>query len=139
MPVSVQLIERAERLMHELLASAPRVIVLHGDLHQANILRSVRAGWIAIDPKGRIGEPAYEAAALLRNPRSHLLAHPNPRQLLTRRIDLLTETLQIERSRLLAWAFILAVTAAIWQIEDHEDEWEGWIRIAGDFIAIERG
>ncbi len=38
-----------------------------GDLHHENILAAERAPWLAIDPKGVIGEPAYEMGALLRN------------------------------------------------------------------------
>jgi len=32
-------------------------------------------GWVAIDPKVVIGEPAYEVAAFIRNPMPALLKH----------------------------------------------------------------
>jgi len=41
-------------------------VVLHGDLHHFNILSSGDR-WLAIDPKGIIGEPEFEPAAYLEN------------------------------------------------------------------------
>ncbi len=52
----------AERLIAE-----PGHVVLHGDIHHENILDSAR-GWLAIDPKGRLGPPVYDYANLFLNP-----------------------------------------------------------------------
>src|SRR5690606_4671155 len=40
---------------------------LHGDLHHDNILSSAR-GWLVIDPKGVLGDPAYDLANVFINP-----------------------------------------------------------------------
>jgi streptomycin 6-kinase len=48
---------RAAGLFAELCDSMADPVVLHGDLHHDNILRA-GGGWLAIDPKGVIGEPA---------------------------------------------------------------------------------
>lgn len=40
---------------------------MHGDLHHENILSSVREPWLAIDPKGLIGESEYEVISFLLN------------------------------------------------------------------------
>jgi streptomycin 6-kinase len=101
------------REFDELCASAAAPVLLHGDLHHFNILRS-GDGWAAIDPKGVIGEPAYEAGALLRNPLPTLLEHPHPERLLARRIDLLAETLDLDAGRLRAWGRVQAALAAAW-------------------------
>ena len=45
----------------------PAKAPLHGDIHHENILDSPR-GWLAIDPKGRIGPPQYDFANLFLNP-----------------------------------------------------------------------
>ena len=52
------------RRLHE---TSPEPIFLHGDLHHSNILAGPD-GWVTIDPKGLQGDPAFEAAAWLRNP-----------------------------------------------------------------------
>src|SRR5262249_34292324 len=67
-PFPLRLLEEAERLFAELSASMAEPVLLHGDLHHDNILAAQRQPWLAIDPKGLIGEPAYETGALLRNP-----------------------------------------------------------------------
>ncbi|KRB31636.1 3'-kinase [Mesorhizobium loti] len=40
---------------------------LHGDLHHENILHGPR-GWLAIDPKGVLGDPGFDAANMFYNP-----------------------------------------------------------------------
>ena len=61
------LVDRAANVFVDLCAGAPRVL-LHGDLHHDNILRSGREGWLAIGPFGVFGDPGFEAGALLYNP-----------------------------------------------------------------------
>lgn len=53
----------AERLLDEATDVRPR----HGDLHHDNILSGPR-GWLAIDPKGVLGDPGFDAANLFYNP-----------------------------------------------------------------------
>jgi streptomycin 6-kinase len=54
------LLEEAETLFAELNASMAEPFLLHGDLHHENILAAEREPWLAIDPKGVVGEPARE-------------------------------------------------------------------------------
>ena len=123
-PLSEALVTAAERTFDALLASAAEPVVLHGDLHHDNILRAEREPWLAIDPKGVIGEPAYEVGALLRNPSPELLEAPDPARLLARRLDQFADELDLDRERLRGWAHAQAVLAAIWGWEDHGDPWD---------------
>ncbi|MCP4419530.1 MAG: aminoglycoside/hydroxyurea antibiotic resistance kinase, partial [Chloroflexi bacterium] len=66
-PFNTKLVETAESLFVDLLASMNTPVLLHGDLHHFNILSS-GAGWLAIERKGISGEPAYVVGALLLNP-----------------------------------------------------------------------
>ncbi len=43
-------------------------VVLHGDLHHGNVLDFGERGWLAIDPKGLLGEAAFDYCNLLCNP-----------------------------------------------------------------------
>ena len=104
--------------------------LLHGDLHHHNILAAGRQPWLAIDPKGIVGEPAYEVGALLRNPMPELLQSERPKRLLARRLDILSERLGFERERLVGWGTAQAVLAAWWSLEDHGRDWEKWITCA---------
>jgi streptomycin 6-kinase len=107
---------------------------LHGDLHHGNILAAERQPWLALDPKGMIGEAAYEVGALLRNPMPRLLRESQPGRILARRVDQLAEALGFDRSRLLGWGTAQAVLAGWWSYEDHGHGWEPWIACA-DFLA----
>jgi streptomycin 6-kinase len=107
---------RATGAYFELCDSMAAPVVLHGDLHHFNVLRG-RDRWLAIDAKGVVGEPAYETGALLRNPRPEPLTRP----VLQRRADLLADTLDLDRARVYAWAWVQAVLSAAWSVEDGED------------------
>lgn len=116
-PYPQQLVETAESLFRELLASQDEPVLLHGDLHHYNILSAQRAPWLAIDPKGVVGEPAYEVGALLRNPLD-LTQRPDLAGILARRVDILTETLGVERARIVGWGAAVSVLSAWWSYED---------------------
>lgn len=112
------LLDRAGALLHDLTASAPEApLLLHGDLHHDNILADGGSGcWRAVDPKGLLGEPAFEAAPFLRNPPGSPLLARAPR-----RIEILAETAGLERPRVAAWGYVGAALAACWAIEDGTD------------------
>ena len=118
-PLPEALVDRAERLFAELLASMSGLVVLHGDLHHFNILAAERQPWLAIDPKGVVGEPEYEVGAFLRNPTPDLLSNPHAGWILSRRLDQFSEELSFDRERLRNWGMAQAVLSAWWSIEDH--------------------
>ncbi len=117
-PFPPHLVEAAERLFDELLASAGPQKLLHGDLHHWNILTAEREPWLALDPKGLVGEAEYEIGALLRN-RFPAGSAGETARFTARRIDILQETLGLDRQRMLGWAMAQAVLSAWWTYEDH--------------------
>ncbi len=128
-PFPRALTDAAERWYAELDASSTAPVVLHGDLHQENILAAHRTPWLAIDPKGVVGEPAYEAGTLLRNPPTWRAQNELVR-IMTRRVDLITEALGFERERVAGWGLAQAVLSAWWSYEDHGHGWEEAIACA---------
>ena len=128
-PMPEVLVEKAEDLFADLLASEGAPCLLHGDLHQENILASGRGPWLAIDPKGVVGEAAYETAALLHNP-AEALAVPDPKRLVGRRLDVLSSELGLDRARIRAWGFAQAVLAAYWSFEDGGRVWDAPLAFA---------
>ena len=111
-PFPSQLFDKAEALFEELIGSMGERVLLHGDLHHENILSSQREAWLAIDPKGVVGEAEYEVGAYLRNK-----LPPQPKETLARRVDQLVEALGFERERIVGWALAQAVLAAVWSFE----------------------
>jgi streptomycin 6-kinase len=129
-PLPAEMVERAEALFSELPASSGAPMLLHGDLHHENILAAERAPWLAIDPKGLIGEAEYEVGALIRNPLPRLLELPDVTATLERRFDILAETLGFDRQRMIAWSYAQAILSAWWHVEDHGQGWEPTIALA---------
>lgn len=135
-PLPADLVEEAESLFDALLASMETAVLLHGDLHHDNILAAGPSSWRAIDPKGLIGEPAYEVGALLHNPMPQLLEQPDAGRLLARRVDQLSEELELDRARVRGYGLAVAVLSAWWSVEDHGQGWEAAIACARHLSAI---
>ncbi|PIQ42628.1 MAG: aminoglycoside resistance protein [Gammaproteobacteria bacterium CG11_big_fil_rev_8_21_14_0_20_46_22] len=125
-PLDISLIDHASKVGNELLGSMGELVLLHGDLHHENILSATREPWLAIDPKGVIGERAYEVGAFMRNPISTLLT----KKILSRRLDVLAELTGFDRKRLWGWSFSQAVLAAIWRSDDMGSGFEPFIECA---------
>jgi streptomycin 6-kinase len=123
-PFPSDLVARAESLFAGLLASSGAPVLLHGDLHHWNILAATRAPWLAIDPKGVAGEPAYEVGALLRNPWGKPLDLAHPGRVQARRVAVLAERLGFDPARIAGWALAQAVLSAWWSIEDGATDWQ---------------
>jgi len=102
-----------------LLAEEREITVLHGDLHHDNVLHSSR-GWLAIDPKGLIGERTYEVANLLGNPWPHgeIVHRPDRMQRLA---NLYAARLGLDPARVLGFALAHAGLSASWSMEDGGD------------------
>ncbi|MGI8689675.1 MAG: aminoglycoside phosphotransferase family protein [Thermomicrobiales bacterium] len=135
-PFPGAIIEEVESLIPALTTSAPAPILLHGDLHYDNILAAGRQPWLAIDPKGLAGEPAYETGALLYNPQPHLLAAPHPGRILARRVEQLAEELTLDHARVRGWGLVRAVLAAWWHVQSTGQVWEEALICAGLLAAL---
>lgn len=110
-------LNKARQLRDDLLATSATPVLLHGDLHHDNILQN-GADWVVIDPKGVIGEPAYEVAAFIRNPIPELLALEDVVNIISNRITLFSTILELPRQRILEWCFVEAVLSWAWALED---------------------
>lgn len=111
------LVAEARDTFVDLAESQRNVRLLHGDLQHSNVLFDETRGWVAIDPKGVVGEVEYEIGAILRNP-TELPELFTDRGTIERRIDRFASELGLDRRRIVAWAFAQAVLSAVWDIED---------------------
>jgi streptomycin 6-kinase len=112
---------RGAIVARKLLDNPQEECVLHGDMHHENVRYKEGRGWLAFDPKGVCGERTYDAANTLHNPMNMPdLVHNEDR--LLRNAEILSERLEIDLSRILAYAFAYSCLSASWSLEDGEDD-----------------
>jgi streptomycin 6-kinase len=111
------LLAQAAAAARELLASPREVVTLHGDIHHGNVLDAGARGWVAVDPKGLLGERTFDFVNILRNPdaATALAAGRFDRQ-----VDVLADTAALDRHRLLKWTLAFAGLSAAWHLADRE-------------------
>ena len=114
-------IERAEAAFAELMETSRESLILHGDLHQWNILSAERGDWLAIDTKGMFGDPGYDFGAFLGNYPEASFEGRDWRELTARRVEILAEELEIDRERVRIWGMVHSVLVATWCAKAGDD------------------
>lgn len=112
------LFKQAAETAQHLLKSPQDIVVLHGDIHYGNILDFDVQGWLAIDPKGLIGERGFDFANIFCNPDREIATKPGR---LEQQVTLVSEIAGLDRSRLMQWIFAYAGLSAAWHLEDGSD------------------
>lgn len=115
--ISATLVGEARELFLHLAHSQKATMLLHGDLQHYNVLFDSTRGWVGIDPKGVVGELEYEVGAILRNP-VELPQLFSSTAVIESRLKILSNELNLNYDRMLAWSFAQAVLSAIWDVED---------------------
>lgn len=105
----------------ELLEAPQDIVVLHGDIHHGNVLHDQARGWLAIDPKGVIGERGYDHANMLCNPDVETATAPGR---LVRQLDIVCESAGLDHERQLMWLVAYLGLSASWTLSDGDDPWE---------------
>ena len=112
------IVARAAETLKQLLSSPRDVTQLHGDLHHENVLDGgEQRGWLAIDPKGLLGDRGYDFANIVCNPERDLDVVISAGRLL-RQVDVIAQTAQYDRHRLLQWILAYAGLSAAWILDD---------------------
>jgi streptomycin 6-kinase len=101
-----------------LLADPLDRVALHGDIHYDNIIDSGSRGWVAIDPKGLVGERGFDFANIFCNPDLSSATAPGR---LSRQSKRIAKNADIEVKRLLHWIVAWAGLSASWSLEDGEN------------------
>ena len=118
--IPIKLLNKAIELRKKMLSSPKPLIFLHGDLHHDNILKHGNE-WLAIDPKGVIGEAEFEIAAFDFMYISELTATVDVKMILETRVELLAQKSGLDQQRIKDWVFVRLILMAAWFIEDNGD------------------
>lgn len=92
--------------------------VLHVDLHFENVLAADREPWLAIDPKGLAGDPAFESPAVLWNRVEEYAGPVDVRA----RLDRWCDAAGIDRDRARRWAVVRLLEDAVDQAVEGSDD-----------------
>jgi streptomycin 6-kinase len=120
---------RGAAVAEDLLCSAGPDHVLHGDMHHENVRWHKDRKWLAFDPKGLVGDRAYDAANAICQTGSKL-GITLDRDILLRRADVMSEVMKIDRDRLLSYVFVHSCLSACWSVEDGQDPSESLVSAA---------
>jgi streptomycin 6-kinase len=110
----------AAALADRLLGDQRGIRPLHADLHHDNMLLSPR-GWLAIDPKGVLGDPAFDAANMFYNPleRDDLCLDP---ERIAGMAAIFSTSMAVDPRRLLDFAIAYGCLSAAWHSGDGNEK-----------------
>jgi streptomycin 6-kinase len=120
-PIPRRYVEQALSLGRDLLADDVPQVVVHGDLHYANVMADDAGEWRAIDPKPMAGDAHYEPAPMLWNRMEELsgpLAVGSVRDGLRRRFHALVDAGGLDEDRARDWVVVRMVVNASWTVQD---------------------
>ena len=109
------LLDLAAATARELMETPRDIVVLHGDIHHGNILEFGARGWLAIDPKGLVGERGFDFVNLLRNPDAQMALAPGR---FSRQVTVIAEAAGLDRARFLKWILAFTGLSAAWILGD---------------------
>lgn len=110
-PMDSHLVDAACAFARELGPGADDLLI-HTDLHDANILAGKREPWLAIDPKVAAGEPAFGVAPLLWR-RVDTMERPGE---LATHLDTLCAAAALDPERMRAWSLVRCVDYWLWSL-----------------------
>ena len=107
----------AASVADELLSHQTNVRPLHGDLHHDNIIYGHERGWLAIDPQGLLGDPAYDVANVFGNPLGAFDDIIDPARI-SALAALFAEALGCSEQKILRYVLAHAGLSICWSLED---------------------
>lgn len=102
---------RGAEVADTLLDDEHEPVALHGDLHHGNVLDFGDRGWLAIDPKGLVGEAGFDFANLLCNPSHERALMPGR---LERQFGVAAEASALDATRLADWLVAWCALSSTW-------------------------
>jgi streptomycin 6-kinase len=103
--------------------------MVHGDPHFGNVVQAQREPWLAVDPKGFVGDLAFDALTVLLRSLDSLRKADDLEGELRRRLAIFADAAEIERERAVRWAQARAavgscrgrtVDDAAWEVQFRE-------------------
>jgi streptomycin 6-kinase len=113
-------------------------VLVHGDLHYANVLAGVREPWLVIDPHPLAGDPAYEVAPLLWNRWDEAVASRDLRGALLERLYTVVDVTGMDEDRVRDWVTVREMVNVLWASGEAEPDREWITRCTTIVKAVQR-
>lgn len=110
--------ERALERCAQLATPDGPLLIVNRDTHLGNIVAAEREPWLLIDPKGYLGEAAFDAGFLVMIQVQSAPEADHARAVVQRT----AAALGVDADRARAWAFLRAMEEIVWAVEDEEPE-----------------
>ncbi|HEY0049502.1 MAG TPA: aminoglycoside phosphotransferase family protein [Pyrinomonadaceae bacterium] len=123
-------VKKARRFFDELMTASAQKTLLHGDFHHENILSAEREPFLAIDPKGVVGDIGYDLSVFMINHAGWLKSEPNLPEKLDDAIRAFSVAFEIEPRALRKWIFAHSVLSAWWTFEETSENWKNELALA---------
>ncbi len=91
---------------------------LHGDFHPGNIVTATREPYLAIDPKGIVGNVGYDIAVFLNNLHWWQIDKPDMKARLAAAVRQFADAFGIPEIELRQWAYAVQVLGAWWMFDE---------------------
>lgn len=116
--------EKAFEIYERLSPQTGRTFYLHGDFHPGNIVKSDRAPYLAIDPKGIVGHIGYDLAVFLNNLQWWRKNDSKVLDLLAFAIGEFAENFGLTEREIREWAFAYMVIGAWWTFDEMPEHYD---------------
>lgn len=111
------LLEIGKSKFEELRKTQTEEVLLHGDLHHENVISRKSGEFVCFDPKGLLGDPAYELGTTLKNPWDYpKISHDI--DIFRERAKYFSKELGLPYDRVVGYAFVHLCLSIAWAIED---------------------
>jgi streptomycin 6-kinase len=136
-PFSAEWIDTATHLFRDIQATKAKDVVLHGDLHHENILFDEENGWLAIDPKGIVGDPCLEVGRFLHCGLPDAISLDEKRRLLDQRIEIFSQELGQSEERIRVCGTIDIVSCLCSQLDEVHPEvsWRNHLLLVAQLLV----
>ncbi len=112
-----KILTQAREKRDRLIETTKNKVLLHGDLHHDNILLHQNQ-WLAIDPKGFIGDPIFDVCAFIHNP-FELLENNQAQSMIHHRIITCADQLGANPNRVSDWLYVKTILCWAWCLNDN--------------------
>lgn len=122
--------EKACQIFERLFQDDDRTYHLHGDFHPANVISSGEGRFVAIDPKGLVGNVAYDISVFLNNLHRWQKGKPNVRYDLFTAAKKFGDAFGMDERRIREAAYAGMVIGAWWNFDDMPELYDNEVVLA---------